>query len=436
MRIVIVCVLLMWSFSWACGQTKRNVNTLKQQQKEVKKGLAKSEKALESNKKAVRNKEKTINILEGQLQNRLRYIKELETDITRVNGETQTVKKEITRLDNELARKRSKYIRSLRYARTCREVQSPLLFVFSAESFSQMYRRARYAKEYAAYQRVLGEQVMRKQGITLKKRGELLEKKSEMNKLMHEVMAQRTALHAEHAQQKKAVEGLKRKQKDLVQQVNKQRKQLAALDKKIDELVAYEIEQARKRAEAEAAKKAAAESAKKQSATPATAPKEKVVAKAEQAPVKKSSDKWITPEDYRLNGTFEKNKGRLPVPITGVYMLGNRFGTYNVPGLKGVKLDNKGTNYVGRAGARARAIFEGEVSAVFQMGDTKNVLIRHGSYISVYCNLSSVIVKRGQKVRARDLIGAVAKDEGGNCVLHFQLRKETTKLNPELWLAR
>ena len=129
-----------------------------------------------------------------------------------------------------------------------------------------------------------------------------------------------------------------------------------------------------------------------------------------------------------MNGNFVRNKGRLPVPITGSYMVGSHFGTYNVPGLKNVRLDNKGTNYVGRSGAMARSIFDGEVSAVFQFGDTKNVLVRHGSYISVYCNLSSVRVSKGQKVKARDILG--------NCVLHFQLRKETQKLNPEVWIGR
>ena len=146
--------------------------------------------------------------------------------------------------------------------------------------------------------------------------------------------------------------------------------------------------------------------------------------------------KWITPQDQALNSDFVRNRGRLPVPITGNYMLGSRFGAYNVPGLKNVRLDNKGTNYIGRQGAMARSIFDGEVSAVFQFGDTKNVLVRHGSYISVYCNLSSVRVTKGQKVKARDILGKVEDDGTGNCVLHFQLRKETTKLNPEQWIGR
>ncbi len=108
----------------------------------------------------------------------------------------------------------------------------------------------------------------------------------------------------------------------------------------------------------------------------------------------------------------------------------------NISGSANVTLTNKGTNYVGKEGARARAVFDGEVSAVFSLNGLKNVLVRHGSYISVYCNLSSVIVAKGQKVKARDLLGTVAKDDSGNYTLHFQLRKETNRLNPEQWIGR
>ena len=107
-----------------------------------------------------------------------------------------------------------------------------------------------------------------------------------------------------------------------------------------------------------------------------------------------------------------------------------------MPGLKGVRLDNKGVNITGKAGAQARCIFDGEVTAVFSFGGYVNVLVRHGSYISVYCNLSSASVRKGQKVSTRQILGKVANDGTGNCMLHFQLRKETTKLNPEVWLGR
>ena len=112
------------------------------------------------------------------------------------------------------------------------------------------------------------------------------------------------------------------------------------------------------------------------------------------------------------------------------------YGKYEVKGLRNVRLDNKGIDIKGKPGANARAIFDGEVSAVFQYNGLTNVLVRHGSYISVYCNLSSVRVKKGSPVKTKDILGEVHTDKDGNTVLHFQLRKETAKLNPELWIAR
>ena len=197
-------------------------------------------------------------------------------------------------------------------------------------------------------------------------------------------------------------------------------------------MVAAEVEAARKRAEAarkkaeEARKKAEAQRKKGKGTGKSTTKESKTT----------TPSTWLTPEEKALNGSFEQNRGRLPIPITGSYMLGERYGRYNVPGMSNVQLDNKGVNYIGKDGAKARAIFDGEVTAVFKFYNTKGVLIRHGSYISVYCNLASVQVSRGQKIRTRDLIGTIAKNEDGKCILHFQLRKETATLNPEKWIGR
>ena len=140
----------------------------------------------------------------------------------------------------------------------------------------------------------------------------------------------------------------------------------------------------------------------------------------------------MTAVDRMVSGGFEANKGRLPMPITGSYRVVSHFGQYNVEGLKGVTLDNKGINILGKPGCNARSIYDGEVSAVFGFGGTSVVMVRHGAYISVYCNLRSVSVGKGQKVRTGQLLGAVAADN----ILQFQLRKETAKLNPEIWLGR
>ena len=126
------------------------------------------------------------------------------------------------------------------------------------------------------------------------------------------------------------------------------------------------------------------------------------------------------------------------MPISGSYIIVNHYGQYSVEGLRGVRLDSKGINIQGQSGAQARAIFDGEVASIFKVNGLSNVIVRHGTYLSVYCNLSSVSVSAGQKVSTRQSLGRIFSDpnDGGRTILHFQLRKETAKLNPEQWLAR
>ena len=201
-----------------------------------------------------------------------------------------------------------------------------------------------------------------------------------------------------------------------------------AARKRGEERAAREARAAQAREEARAAEQARAAAAEAQRARTATEEANRATATANQnAPA---------PSDARLTGSFASNQGRLPMPITGNYTISSHFGAYNVNGLNGVTLDNKGINLTAPAGAQARCVFDGEVTAIFSMGGMTNVIVRHGSYITVYCNLSEVSVRQGQRVSTRQTIGNVARDASGNCTLHFQLRHETQKLNPERWLRR
>lgn len=425
------------------AQNSSRVKALKVRKNEVQQKINRSQTELNRTRKDVDSKIKSINFIDVQLESRLRYINEMEQKMLAVDKRIHDLEQQVRTQEENLEKVKKRYKQSLVYARTNQAVQSPLIFIFSAKSVTQMYRRARYAREYAQYQRALGEQIGQKQKRLLADRGKLLAAKGEMAALVRETLQQRKLLFEQQQQQKEAVAGLQKHEKVLVDQINRQQRELAELDRKIDAVIAEEIEKARRRAEAERKRKTAEEAARKARAQ--AAQKKKSKTRAQKTDMRKTATKknediaggaWRTPVDNVLSSNFQKNKGRLPVPITGSYMISGHFGTYNVPGLKNVRLDNKGTNFVGQKGARARAIFDGEVTAVFQYSGTYNVLIRHGSYISVYCNLSSVIVRNGQTVRTRDLIGAVAEDGSGKCVLHFQLRKERTKLNPEQWIGR
>lgn len=428
-----------------CAQNSKKVKNLKAQKTQLQKNLKKNQQALVKTGKDVKDGQSYLHHIDRQLEDRVEHIRTMEHEMDSIETEMKHVRANIVSLDAQLADKKQKYLRAIRFSRQFPKVRNTLVFVLSAKSLTQMYRRARYTREYAVYQHDLGRQIQQKQGELMEAQNSLLASKSRMAGLLQEVIRQRRKLNEQQVRQQQYIKNLKRREDNLRDKVSKQQRELSALNKKIDDLIAYEIEQARKRAEAEARRKAEAEAkrraaAKKQAKTGTSTSKKPAssegTASKSTKPASSSSGSWLTASDKKLNGTFLQNKGRLPVPITGQYRISGRFGRYNVPGLKNVTLDNKGVNYVGKPGARARCIFDGEVTAVFQFSGSKNVLVRHGSYISVYCNLSSVIVRKGQKLRARDLIGTVQADESGNCILHFQLRKETTKLNPEAWIGR
>lgn len=421
-------LLLLLLLQPAAGQYSKKVKDLNNQKAKLQKELKASQQKLTQTRTDVKKGQLNIRYLDQEIEVRVKYIHQTEHELDSLQTLVDSVQGEIQYLDSVLTSKKAKYTHALRATQAYRKVNSTLLFALSARDIAQMYRRLRYTRQYASFERTLGEQVQAKQIELLEQQNKLLGLKSEMNNKMRILVEERAKLSRQQVEQQKQVNSLQKRAKDLQQQVSDQQKRIAALQKKIDEVVAEEIrkaEEERKRREAEARKKA--QTAKKSSGKAATP--------APSSPKGGSSSKWLTPEEQKLNGSFAQNKGRLPVPITGEYMIGARFGS-NTSGHSHVVLNNKGTNYVGRSGARARTVFDGEVSAVFQFGGMKNVLVRHGSYISVYCNLSSVIVHKGQKVKARDLLGTVADDGTGRFVLHFQLRKETTLLNPESWVGR
>lgn len=424
------------------AQNSKKVKALKKQQSELQNTIKKKQREIETTKKEVTKGQKQIHYIGRQLEDRLTHIRNLEREMDALDSLMGRTRDSIALYSNDLAQTKARFTKAIRLASTFHKVKSPLLFVLSSTSIKQMYRRARYTGEYVTFQHDLGKQIQAKRSILMGLQNRMLANKSRMNEIMREVMTERRNLNSQQVREQNKVSNLQKRQKGLSKEVSQQQKELQALNKKIDDLIAYEIEQARKKAEAEARRKAEAEARRKNAQQKGTSSSGSSQgsgsgsSSSSSSGSKVSPSSWLTPEEKQLMGSFEQNRGRLPVPITGQYRIGNHFGAYTVPGLSHVKLDNKGTNYVGKPGARARSIYDGVVSAVFQFSGTKNVLVRHGSYISVYCNLSSVIVAKGQKLKARDIIGSVADDGTGNCVLHFQLRKETTKLNPETWIGR
>lgn len=441
--LLIACCLL----SALTAQSTRKIRELEAKRKELHQQIAESETLLQSTKKDVKSQLDNLALLTGQIEERRKYVNTIESDVNTLSGEIASLQKQLNKLRRELTDKKKKYETSVQYMYRNKSIQEKLMFIFSAESLSQTYRRLRYVREYANYQRLQGMEIERKQKQVTAKKKELEQTKQAKEKLLKQGEAEKVKLEEQEKERQALLDNLKKKQKGIQNEINKKKRSAEQLNAQIDRLIEIEIEKARKRAEEEARRKAAAEAAarkaaaakkaeeKKTSGNEGTPPrstgKTEIVKKT--APVEKFN---LNNEDRQLSGSFERNRGILPIPITGPYVIVSHYGQYAVDGLRNVKLDNKGIDIKGKPGAQARAIFDGEVSAIFQYNGLNNILVRHGNYISVYCNLSSVSVAKGSKVGARTVLGTVHTDSSGNAVLHFQLRKETAKLNPELWLGR
>ncbi len=439
--VILACFCLLMPL---CAQSNKMIEELKNKRGLLQKQIKETEMLLKTTKKDVGSQLAGLAALSGQIEERKRYITTINGDVDALGGQLRVLEIQLFALEADLRDKKKKYDSSVQYLYKNRSIEEKLMFILSAKSLEQTYRRLRYVREYATYQRLQGEDIIKKQKQVTQKKNELLHVKTEKENLLEEREAEKVKLESQEKEKRTIVSGLQKKQRGLQGEISKKRREANQLNARIDHLIAIEIEKARKRAEeearreAEARRKAEAEQAEKaeraerassgKSASPA---KKKITAK----PLETYS---MSKEDRELSGNFAANRGRLPVPITGSYIIVSHYGEYAVEGLRNVKLDNKGIDIQGRPGAQARAIFNGKVAAVFQLNGLFNVLIRHGSYISVYCNLSSASVKTGDNVATKQTIGHVFSDgsDGGRTVLHFQLRHEKDKLNPEPWLNR
>ena len=425
---------------WCClllipsgAQTNKRIKDLQNRQGQLKKQIEETRTLLNTTKKDMGSQLNSLNALSGQIEERRKYIDTLTNDVAQIEEEMGIVERQLSGLQTDLLVAKDNYIASLRYLQRHGSIQQKLMFIFSAKNLSQTLRRLRYVREYASSQKEQGLAMQQMQQEITVKRKELEEVKASKTDMLQLRESERRELEIQEREKRAIVSELQKKQRSLQDEIKKKQAEANKLNSQIDKLVADEIEKARKQAEEEAKREAEA----KKKATASAQPKNettKTTTKTESKPatVTYSSNN----SDKALSSNFEQNRGKLPVPITTSYIVVSHFGQYNVEGMKNVMLDNKGIDIQGKPGAKARAVFNGKVAAIFQLNGLFNVLVRHGQYISVYCNLSSTSVKQGDDVSTRQELGTVYTDTSNDnrTVLHFQLRKERDKLNPERWL--
>jgi septal ring factor EnvC (AmiA/AmiB activator) len=305
----------------------------------------------------------------------------------------------IEMLENDIEKLKVEYAQMIKLAYKNKGATDQLLFLLSAENFNQAYRRLLYFKRYTAYRKNQAETI---EAVQLVLNGNI--KKLEQQKVIKQGLIgatekEKQQLALEQGQQNSQFQNLQKQKRSLQKKLNEQRKIEKQLESEIQKII-----------EEEARKSRAAG----------------------------GSGFALTPEQKLVGTNFEQNKQRLPWPVDRGIIV-EHFGIHQHPVLSNVQVQNNGINIATETGAKVRAIFNGEVSRVFGItGGNTAVIIRHGTYLSVYSNLREVVVKKGDKVTTKQNIGTVYTDydDGNKSILKFQIWKENNKLNPELWIGK
>lgn len=389
------------------GQTNASIEKMRKERAEMEQQIAKQERILVTTENDIASQVANLNIITARLRERTKLLDQTRSEIRLLDRQSASLQTEIRKLEAEYDECCDSYADACRFYQEQNSNFNSLTFILSSETFRQMGRRVRYVREYSGSLRSLASELSQKKDTLEQRKAEVEKLRSEKTALQKEQQAYEEAARREEQQQQKIVNGLKDKRSSLKKEIKSKQSQMDKLAKEIDRQIQLAIQEER---------------AKKQS-KPASG----------QTPASQAA----ATADTRLSGSFESNKGKLPMPITGTYLVVGEYGVQNVAGLKDVKQNNLGLDIQGESGAKACAVFDGEVSRIFQQGKGQiGVLIRHGAYISVYCNLSETRLKSGDKVKTGDIIGPVQQSDNGRPILHFQLHKENTRLNPSDWLRR
>jgi septal ring factor EnvC (AmiA/AmiB activator) len=324
---------------------------------------------------------------------------------------TREINDNLSRIDqlrDELTELKADYAEMIRKSYKSQSQQSRIMFLLSSESFLQAYKRLQYMKQYTEYRKKQGESIKEKTDTLQELNRDLLAQKAKKETLLAENRQTRNELAKQKKDQEALIASLKKDEGRYALQIRKKQQEADAIDRQIEKLIREAIAKA---------------NAEKKEATPAE---------------KRSSTFALNAEAKELAANFTSNKGKLPWPITQGGVVVKRYGRQQHPQLPNVTTYNSGVEIATESGAQARAVFNGTVLEVQQLkGANKAVYVQHGDFISVYNNLATVSVKKGQNVSTKQALGTIFTNPSNQkTVLKFLIYQNTNRLNPEDWIYK
>jgi septal ring factor EnvC (AmiA/AmiB activator) len=410
LSLIFICATsLMWS-------QESQQEKLEARKAQIQKEIRENEKLLQSVKKKEKSAINVIVIQSNKIKLKEKLINTTEKQTKLLGNDMYVNQVKINKLKKELEILKADYAKMIMKSYKSRSEESRAMFLLSSENFLQAYKRAQYMKQYTNYRKMQGEEIKSKSDQLLDYNGRLNVQKTAKQKLIAEKEKERLSLEKEKQEQEKLVSSIKKDKNKLQADIRKKQQEARSIDKQINRIVREAI--------AAANRKAALERAK---ANP-SAPVSKVAVS--------SSKIELTPESKLIADNFRANRGRLPYPVEkGFISLG--YGDQPHPVFSTLTIHNSGVEITTEQGSNARAVFGGEVTSVIVLSPlNKAVMIQHGDFFTVYQNLSSVSVSKGDKVSIKQSLGRVrTNNETGKTVIKFLILQNTTYNNPQSWLS-
>ena len=400
-RLFFLCLFITVSLNQSFSQIKNNEQKrLEAQRLKLKKEIKQINNLLFSNTKIRKIALNEVENIETRLNVRLELIKVTNQQANLLTRRININQRNIENQRKELDELKKEYAKMIQKSYASKSLQNRLMFLFSSENFLQAYRRIQYLKQYARYRRKQGLQISEKTKLLQNLNQVLIEENEMKTKLISDNREIRKKLIQEQKQQQELINTLRLKQNTLRTQIEKKQKQRQRIDKEINRLI------------------------------------REAIAESNRISGKKSREIFqLTPEAKLIAENFQENKGRLPWPLEkGVVTQG--FGRQRHPVVKTTIIQSNGVTISTEPFAKVRAVFEGEVmSVIIIKGSNPSVLIRHGSYITLYTNLSKLYVKKGEKVSSKQIIGEVfTNQQTGRTQLQFGIFNNIKALNPKDWV--
>lgn len=461
--LLLLCLLSAVATASAQGRKSRMLQRLEQERKQLLRNIEASDKKLQQLRRDTRSQEQTLRAVKEQVEQRRQVVAVLGSEVSGLQARIDTLAGHIGRLHRREGALLLRYRAALLQLQRIDTHIDPLVFVLSSRTPSEARERQRFLARYTKAVRQASEALRSTRSEIEATKAEVGRTHSEKEQLLSLREAEKRKLEQEEVQRSAQVKDLQGQQKQLAQDLSKQRKHAEELDRKIQQQVEAEIlaaqrraaeaqrraEEARRRRQAQRREQSAQESASStkgsgrgsrgKTTTPIPPPREETEPEPEERRAATPGGYAMDANERALASSFAQNKGRLPAPIRGSYSILRTFGVHQHSEHSRVQVNSSGVDFGLQSDSRAYAVFSGVVSRVFMIpGYGTALILRHGNYLTVYANLSSVSVSSGSRVSTGQVLGSVgaSPDGSGGRLLHFQLWHERTKLNPLAWIKR